>query len=535
MKTKHFTAILLILLLVSVGLNVRQAVRVRRASTVESTQSGKQLWTCGMHPNVIMDHPGNCPICGMKLTPMKSSGGESPATAASREITIDPATSQNIGVRTAPVQRRNLQRSVRATGVVTADETREFVVNLRVSGWIEKLYVNRTGEHVSRGAPLFEVYSPDLMTAAQEYLLAYRTSGSSGGEANVLLTAVRGKLLNWGMTAEQIRELETRGTVARSITIYSPATGIVMSKNVTEGARVRAGSDLMTIADLSTVWVKAQVYEYELPWISAGMPARISLPYDPERALSGEVNYIYPYLDPETRTATIRLTLSNPGLLLKSDMYVDVDLRTRPKENVLSLPREAVVRSGRRDVVFVSKGEGRFEPREVKVGLEADDYLYEVLAGLEEGEMVVTSAQFLLDSESQLQEALLKMSGGTPPQAVQEATGRAGHGEMEISKTETAAHDASGATMEQLFTSDALFQCPMHHEIVSPDPHARCPLCEMPLKKMSAVEVKILRDSHPYGCVMDPIVVPESEKDARCPICEMKLTLIEKPATGSGK
>lgn len=545
MKLKHIIAVLVTALVISVGMNIRYAITHDDPSSSGSEQAGKQMWTCGMHPNVVMDHPDNCPICGMKLTPMR--GGGDAGAAPSREIHIDPSTTQNIGLRLAASQRRNLQRTVRATGVVAVDESRQFEVNLRFSGWIEILYANQTGAPVQRGDRLFDVYSPDLISAQQEYLVAYRAPDSP--QSALVLTAARDKLLNWGVTEDQIHRLEMDVVVPRTLTYHSPVSGIVMTRAVVEGGAIAAGSTVLSISDLSAVWVQAQIYEYEIPWIETGMMADVFLPSDPSRVYRGEVKYIYPYLDPNTRTATVRLSLANADLSLKPEMYVDVDLITRPRENVVSVPREAIVHSGKRDVVFIAKGNGTFEPREIRVGLEADDYYTEVTSGLREGENVVVSAQFLLDSESQLQEALLKLSGGSPIEVAPAAThaehdhsGSKTEGESERPTANTAKRaqpekkpeillDASGATMSQVYSAKNLYRCPQHSEIVTGEENTRCPLCQTPLSKMPAAEVKTLRNDQPYGCVMCPIVVPESRKDLKCPICEMKLTPIENIGT----
>lgn len=527
MNSRIVIIILTILLIIS-GVYI---FRISRSggtggSATTGAESAGQLWTCGMHPTVIMDHPDNCPICGMKLTPMKRSGG---SQESSNAIYVDPAVRQNIGVRTAPAERMDLQRTIRATGLVAVDDARTFRVNLRFSGWIEKLYVNETGERVRKQQKLFDVYSPDLISAGEEYLLALKAQSGVGGET--LLAAARDKLLNWGITPEQLDELAATGRVPRTLTIYSPAAGVIMRKQVVEGGVVTAGADLYEIADLSEVWVQAQIYEYELPWVKVGQKAMVSLPYDPDFRVKGDIRYIYPYLDQRTRTATIRLSVPNPNQILKPDMFADVDIVSRLRQNVVAVPREAVVRSGRRDLLFVDIGDGHFEPRPVQLGLEADEFKYEILSGVEPGEMVVISAQFLLDSELQLQEALAKlMAGGGSEADLHAAMGHSGHGGDGGTAAKTGKKLAEGATMERVHTDETLYRCPMHHEIVGLDADTHCPLCEMPLKLMPQPDVNTLRTSEPFGCVMCPVVVPGRDKDKRCPICEMKLKAI--PLTG---
>ncbi|MFZ5433340.1 MAG: efflux RND transporter periplasmic adaptor subunit [Calditrichota bacterium] len=521
MKSKTIFTLLLVLLVVSIGINIRfLSNRGTGAPDRAELKPTKQLWTCGMHPQVIQDHPGNCPICGMKLTPLNSSQGLS-ASSNGTVISVDPAIVQNIGVRTAKVERRSLRRTVRANGVVVTDETKESLVNLKYMGWIEQLYVSQTGQQVIKGQKLFDIYSPELITAMQEYLLAYNAPLHKADSVadDPVLAAARNKLRNWNVTEEQIAALETAGIPPRKVTVFCPANGIVMTKNITEGGAVMAGTDLYRIADLTDIWVQAEIYEYELPWIEIGQAARVTAPHDPAIHYEAKINYIYPYLNPDTRTATVRFTLTNPALSLKPDMFVDVDIITRPLDDVIAVPHEAVMRSGRRDLVFVALGGGRFEPREVKIGLEADSSFYEIHSGLLEGESVVISAQFLLDSETQLQEALMKLMAGesstTPPPV--KAT----------SRDSSNKHLAEGPTMSQLYSADQLYWCPMHHEIVSPDKDADCPICEMPLKEIPPTDLKALRDAHPYGCPMDPIIVAEKDKDKPCPICEMRLKPVE--------
>jgi Cu(I)/Ag(I) efflux system membrane fusion protein/cobalt-zinc-cadmium efflux system membrane fusion protein len=385
-------------------------------------QTGKKIkyWVAPMDPTYIRNEPGQSPM-GMDLVPVyEEDGGEK---VPSSTIRIDPVTVQNMGIRTAPVVRKPITKTIRTFGNVTYDETQLTSVNTKFSGWIEKLYVNFVGEQVHRGQPLFDIYSPELVTAQEEYLLAMDARRSLGDSdfASVrdssqrLLQAARKRLHYWDMSTAQIKRLETTGQVRKAITIFSPAGGVVIKKNAIEGQFVQAGANQYEIADLSTVWVDVDIYEYELPYIKKGMPARMELSYIPGKRFHGKVLYIYPYLSKATRTVRLRLAFPNPDLRLKPDMYANIRLEAELSGPSLVIPQEAVIDTGVRQVVFVSQGKGRFEPREVKLGVEVNGHQYQVLKGLSDGEEIVISAQFMLDSESRLREAVQKMLEGRRP------------------------------------------------------------------------------------------------------------------------
>ena len=423
-------------------------------ATVSENEEAHQ-WTCSMHPFIIRDEPGLCPICGMDLVPVKKDavGGateqkithwvssmdptyvrDAPGKDAmgmdlvpvydksgGGGVTIDPATSQNMGVRIAPVMRQDISRSIKTVGVVTADESRQSSINSKVEGWIEKLYVDQTGKPVAKGAPLLEIYSPDLVSAQQEYLLALRNSErlaenpypEIAAGAQRLRDAARTRLKYWDISDKQVSALEQSGEPKKTLTLYSPTGGIVMMKNALPGMRVMPGEELLQITDLSRIWVDAQLYEYQLPAVQVGQSAEIILPYSVGTVLRGKIAYIYPTLSGETRTARARIELQNPGLELKPEMYVDVQIAGGKQAAALVIPTEAILDSGEQQTVFVALGEGRFEPRIVRSGVKDDNGNVEILSGLKEGEQVVVSAQFMIDSESRLREALQKMTA--PP------------------------------------------------------------------------------------------------------------------------
>jgi Cu(I)/Ag(I) efflux system membrane fusion protein len=328
-------------------------------------------------------------------------------------IMVDPAKQQLIGMRIAEATYQPLDKTVRTVGRVEYDERKLKQISAKTEGWIERLYVDFTGQLVKRGDPLFTVYSPELVSTQEEYLLALQakrqTSSSPfhhvAAAGNSLLEATRRRLLLWDITPEQIAELERNGRPTKTLTLASPIDGFVIEKTALEGMRVEPSMVLYKIADLSTVWVYADIYEYELPLVRVGQQATVRLSYDPGRTFQGRVIYIYPYLDSKTRTAKVRFELPNTGdRRLKPGMFADIELNVAMGRR-LAVPQEAVLDSGTRQIVFVEKGEGHFEPQEVKLGLKVDNK-YEILSGLKSGTRVVASANFFLDSESKLRESM---------------------------------------------------------------------------------------------------------------------------------
>jgi len=411
-----------------------------------------QLYSCGMHPFYTQEGPGTCPICTMNLTPVKKTGkkkgerkikhwrapmdptylsdkpGKSPmgmdlvpVYEEEREeeglVTIDPVTVQNIGVRTEEVRKRPLHRVIRTVGGITYDERKIYHIHTKFTGWIEKLHVNFTGQKVRRGDQLIAIYSPDLVSTQKEYLQAFEYHQSmqksdfgeirAGGES--LLEATRRRLELWDITSSQIERLEETGIIQKNMVLYSPSNGIVVKMEAArEGMYVQPGMNLYTIADISRVWVEADIYEYELPWIKVGQKALMTLSYYPGKEYEGTITFVNPFMEPKTRTVKIRLEFDNPSFELKPDMYANIMISSDIAKEGLAVPIQAVIHSGKRDIVIIDRGEGRFESREVKVGAEAEGY-YQILEGVKEGDSVVTSAQFLIDSESNLKAAISMM------------------------------------------------------------------------------------------------------------------------------
>ena len=361
-------------------------------------------WTCGMHPWVVLPSPdGGCPICGMDLVPLD------PAKFAG-ELTIDPAVVQNIGVRIGEATRGPLVQTIRTVGNVEVDETRLADVNTRFSGFIEETFVDETGQRVEAGEPLFSVYSPELYAAADEYQLALKNAEGGGNVQRDVLVAAERRLQLLGLTDDEIARISDDG--GETVTLRSPASGVVLEKMAVDGMRIEPGMRMYRIADLTNLYVQTAVYEDDLPLVEVGMPATVTLTNMPGESFDGEVTFVSPTIDPKTRQGRVRVEVPNEDGQLKPGMFASVTLTSRSTQEVTLVPREAVIDTGRRQLVMVSLGEGRFDPREVETGRDATGGMVEIRSGVDAGEKVVTSGQFLLDSEARTREALAKMLVG---------------------------------------------------------------------------------------------------------------------------
>jgi Cu(I)/Ag(I) efflux system membrane fusion protein len=357
-------------------------------------------------------HPGTAPDCGMTLTPVYAEGSGAPAASGARaategyaEVTIPAERQRLAGVKLASVERRDLSRSTRAAARIAFDERRVTQVHTRIDGFVASLYVNVTGQLVHRGDPLLAIYSPDLLATQQELILAERDKTDLG---RALAQAARTRLLLWDMQAEDIDKVVKSGQAIRDVVLRSPATGAVIGKNVLTGAHVSPADTLFEIADLTHVWALAEIYETELPYVHVGARARVEVA---GTALSGTVTFIDPVVQSATRTAKVRVELENRKTTLKPDMYADVVFEERIG-TVVAVPDGAVMQTGTRSVVFVARGEGKFEPRQIVTGTKSGGF-YEVRSGLRPGETVVAEANFLVDSESRLKSALTQLNGSS--------------------------------------------------------------------------------------------------------------------------
>lgn len=453
------------------------------APDLASTEAPKQLWTCGMHPQVIQDHPGTCPICGMNLVPlapqaqgeetgaastgerevlfyrnpmdptvtspvpMKDSMGmdfvpvyaeESEAADESSTIRIDPVVVQNMNVVTAEVVRRNLSREIRTVGYLDYDQEKMVSVTTKYPGFVEKVYVNYVGEPVRKGQPLFEIYSPELVQTQEELVsaVAYarKLEGAPEGareRAEALVAAARRRLSLWDISESQVEKLVESGVAQRTLTVSAPSGGVVMMRMAgLEGMSVRPGMELYHLADLSTLWLSVEVFEDQLSWLRPGNEAEIELSYFPGETFHGRVRFVEPQVQEKTRTVGLRIEVPNRDGRLRAGMYATVRFAPVVAHDVVTVPSLAVLRTGERNIVVVATGGGRFAVREVRLGV-AGEREVEVLSGLEAGEQVVTSAQFLIDSESNLREAVQKLLAARKEASAEgpsaEAAGHSGH------------------------------------------------------------------------------------------------------------
>ncbi len=391
---------------------------VNGAGAVSAAQNGRRIlyWVDPMHPWYKSDKPGVAPDCGMKLEAVYADSGGRPAAAPAGTIEITPQKQQLIGVTYGEAERSGGSRTIRAVGRVAFDETRIQHVHTKIEGWIDQVFVDYTGQLVAKGQPLLTVYSPEMLASQRELLLAAKAKDAMKNsplpaafdQSESLLRAVRRRLELWDLSEPQIDQVLETGQPIKDVTLYSPIAGYVTERKAFPQLKVVPETDLYTIVDLSRVWIMADVFEYEAPNIHGGQAARITLPAIPGRTFSGRINYVQPEVDPATRTLKVRVEMENPGLVLKPNMYASVDVQVSLPVQ-LTVPAEAVLNAGERKTVFVDRGNGFFEPRQVKTGERTGDRIG-ILGGLQGGERIVTSGNFLIDSESQMKAAASGMA-----------------------------------------------------------------------------------------------------------------------------
>jgi RND family efflux transporter MFP subunit len=388
----------------------------------ESKERKVLYWVDPMHPAYKSDKPGIAPDCGMKLVPVYNDAAPAPVRATTESqppgtIQIAPEKQQLIGIQFATVEFASSGDTIRATGKVAIDETRVVRVHPKIEGWIEKVYLDFMGAQVQKGDPLLTLYSPEMLASEKEYLFALKARDilqqgalpSAVANSGSLIEAARRKLELWDLSESQIQEIERTGQPIHSITLFSPASGYLTARNSFANQRVTPETELYAITDLSRVWIMADVFEADAPKIRQGQFATVRMPYQEGGAFSARVNYVQPQVDPQTRTIKLRLEASNTGMQLKPEMFVDIDFPLGSSRQ-LAVPADAVLDSGNRQTVFLDRGNGYLEPRQVQIGDRFGDRIG-ILSGLKAGDRVAMAASFLIDSESQLKSALNGMSG----------------------------------------------------------------------------------------------------------------------------
>jgi len=378
-----------------------------------------EYWTCTMHPSVRMKEPGTCPICAMDLVPVLKRSPSALANGSTNSaqqlagdkstFTVDPRRQQLINVQTTEVEVRSLEKVIRTVATLEVDETRIAYVHPKISGWIQKVFVDFTLQHVNEGDPLFSIYSPELVLTQEEYLLALKTAEnladspfehvSSG--ARSLFEATRRRLELFDITDQQIEQLEKSGQVQKHSIVYSPASGYVVEKNAFPNMHITPETKIYIIADYTNIWAYVEIYENEISYVREGQRVAMSTVAYPGEVFRGDITYVYPHLNEVTRTMRVRLEFPNPDLKLKPGMYSNIEIQV-PLGATLAVPESAVLRTGKRDLVFVDLGSGTMQLRQVQIGAQAGGY-YEILKGLQTGERVVSAANFLIDAESKVQ------------------------------------------------------------------------------------------------------------------------------------
>ncbi|MEW6005551.1 MAG: efflux RND transporter periplasmic adaptor subunit [Stygiobacter sp.] len=476
----------------------------------KETKSGEKkiaYYKDPMHPWYTSNKPGIAPDCGMELVPVYE--GESDV----RGIKIDPVVVQNIGVRVETAKKQKLLKIIRTTAKIDYDERKVTTVSTKIMGWVEKLYVDYTGQYVKKGQPLFEIYSPELVSTQEEYLQAirYLKKVSQGSKevldgAQELVNSAKRRLFYWDISEKDINEIEKNNSPKKTLTIYSPVNGIVVEKMVYQGQQVMAGMNLYKIADLSVVWAMADIYQMDLPWIKLGQNVDLELSYLPGKKYQGKVTYIYPFLNDETKTVKIRTEVRNTSNYeFKPGMFATAKFVSPVSINAIVVPSQAIIRSGERNIAVISLGGGYFDPREVKLGVESEG-LVQVLEGIHEGENIVVSSQFLIDSESNLKAAIQQMSGhaGMDMNKPMNETKETKTEEMDHSKMN---HEQTKSKKEKGETSSIIrkgvidlksidknkdgkvFQDQMDWNVISDKP-GKCPICGMTLKESTLEEAK---------------------------------------------
>lgn len=547
MKNKIVTYLLLVFLGAIIGVGGFYIFNNNNTNINNHREEEETLYTCGMHPNIIESEPGTCPICGMNLTPIKNSKNNKPVDdkdrkiiywrapmnpnevydspgksqmgmdlvpvyedegSASGVVTVDGSTLQSMNVKMEFVKNKSLSPIIYTNGNLQIDERKEFALSTKFDGWIQKLYINFTGQKVTKGQKLVDIYSPKLVAAQQELITAVNyESALSGVSKGEMLSNIKRKLELFDISNEDIDKIISTKKINKYMTLHAPFNGTVLSKNVIEGEMIKAGAEIIKMADLSTLWLKADVYESDLNKLGIGDKAEVTFSYNPNKIYSGNISFIYPTVNQTTRAVTVRIDLKNINDELKPAMFGNVIIYGNKLSETLAIPETAVIRSGKKNTVILSLGEGKFKPVEVKLGLYSDGF-YQILSGLKQNDVIVSSGQFMIDSESSLRAAVKLFSSDKPKIEEKEInTSTMENSEMDkkpvkdvnadIKKEETHNHEASivhsGIIDVESIDKNKdgkVFQDPMDWNVIS-DKDGKCPLCGMFLKEVSIDDAKM--------------------------------------------
>ena len=498
-----------------------------------------QLYTCGMHPDIVETEPGDCPICGMKLNPIKGGSKSSAKSSGEKKIiywrapmnpnevydkpgksqmgmdlvpvyedeegasgvvTVDGSTQQSMNVKMEFVKSRELSSVVYTNGTLETDERKEFALTTKINGWVEKLYVNYVGQKVSKGQKLVEIYSPELVAAQQEVITALDYESSLGNtESNMLKNAIR-KLELFDIPKSEIDRLIKNKKIKKYMTLYAPFSGTVLKKNVLEGEMIKAGKEILKLSDLSNLWLKADIYESEMNKVKLGSKVEVRFSYQPTKIYDGKVSFIYPTVNPISRTISVRIDVNNKSNELKPSMFANVIIKGERISDSPTIPETAVIRSGKENRVILSLGDGKFKPVDVKLGLYSEGY-YQVLAGVKEGDAIVTSGQFLIDSESSLRSAVKLFSTSKQENKKKDEMSEEEMKNMpsdaNADKVEHSQENENSIIRKGVIDVEAIdangdgkvFQDPMDWNVIS-DKAGRCPICNMFLKEVTIEEAK---------------------------------------------
>jgi Cu(I)/Ag(I) efflux system membrane fusion protein/cobalt-zinc-cadmium efflux system membrane fusion protein len=528
---------LLIVLGILIGVGATYYLSTEEATNAHEHESDETLYTCGMHPNIIEEEPGTCPICGMNLTPIKGSSKGKKKSSGERKIiywrapmnpneiyddpgkskmgmdlvpvyedegsahgvvTIDGSVLQNMNIKTEIVKSKNLSSDIYTNGVLTTDERKVFKVTTKISGWVEKLYVNYVGQKVKKGQKLVDIYSPELVATQQELISAFEMKDKMQNFSSdaILINSIN-KLKLFDISQEVIDKIISTKKVEKYLPLYAPFNGTVLTKNVIEGEKINQGSELMMMADLSNLWLKADIYESEIGSCKLGATAEITFPFNPGKTYQGKVSFIYPTLDTKTRTASVRIDIKNNNAELKPAMYGTVEIKGEGGEILPVLPETAVLRNGKNNMVVVYLGEGQFKPVEVKLGKYSSGF-YEVMSGVKLGDEIVTSGQFMIDSESSLRSAVNLFSSNKGDSDKSKMGVYETKDENKIKELNAHQHNKTDSIVrEGIVDLEAIdknndgkvFQDPMDWNVIS-DEAGRCSLCNMFLNEVTIEEAK---------------------------------------------